>query len=82
MSTPTLTRQDVAEEVARLLGRVPEDLPEDENLVLMGLGSLEVMQLVNQWRRRGIEVDFGALVASPTLGGWWAQLVPESEGPR
>jgi aryl carrier-like protein len=42
----------------------------DANLVLLGLGSLEIMRLVGRWRRMGIPADFGELAAEPTINGW------------
>jgi aryl carrier-like protein len=76
MDARTFTRQDMVEEVARALSLPPEQIPQDENLVLLGLGSLEMMQLVNEWRRQGIDVNFRELVAHPTIGQWWARLAP------
>lgn len=79
MDTGQLTEQEIRDAVATALGISPGDIPEDENLVLLGLGSLEMMKLVNQWRRRQVTVEFRELVANPTLRNWSRLLVVEHE---
>ncbi|WP_367127392.1 phosphopantetheine-binding protein [Saccharothrix sp. HUAS TT1] len=83
MTSPSrvLTRQDVREAVARRLGVDPDDIDVDENLVVLGLGSLEMMQLVNDWERAGVRVEFRELAAGPTLRGWWDHLTGDREDP-
>jgi aryl carrier-like protein len=82
MNLYRLSRHEVREAVAQTLDVAPDDIPEDENLVLLGLGSLEMMSLMNQWRRNGVDIDFRELVANPTLSSWWSYLAPESLDPR
>ncbi|NRQ35170.1 phosphopantetheine-binding protein [Nonomuraea sp. NN258] len=71
-----LTRDEVRLAVAGCLGLAADDLNADDNLVVLGLSSLEVMQLVNRWKRQGIRADFRVLAARPTLSGWWEHLSP------
>jgi mycobactin phenyloxazoline synthetase len=71
-STPTETELRAA--VAPLVGLAPDAIDPDANLVVLGIGSLEIMRLVSGWRRDRIPVDFEALVAGPTLAGWLAHF--------
>ena len=49
---------------------VARDLGDSENLLELGLSSLTIMRLVNQWRKQGVKVSFGSLMENPTLVGW------------
>ncbi len=42
-----------------------------KNLLELGLNSLQIMRLINQWRKDGIRVSFGELMENPTLDEWW-----------
>jgi len=42
----------------------------EDNLVELGLDSMQVMRLVNKWRRAGVDVTFAALMEHPRLGDW------------
>ena len=62
---------------------VARDLGDSENLLELGLSSLTIMRLVNQWRKQGVKVSFGSLMENPTLGlifllhrTWLLQLRP------
>ncbi|NKZ06459.1 non-ribosomal peptide synthetase [Actinomadura latina] len=63
---------------ADLLGVRPEDLGHGEDLIAQGLDSIRIMQLANDWQRRGVNVRFGDLVESPTIASWHALL--QSDG--
>ena len=45
---------------------VARDLGDSENLLELGLSSLTIMRLVNQWRKQGVKVSFGSLTVSYT----------------
>lgn len=53
---------------------VARDFGDSENLLELGLSSLTIMRLVNQWRKQGVKVSFGSLMENPTLEGWWALI--------
>lgn len=75
-----LTRQVLRRMVARSMQLDEADLPGDgEDLVDHGLDSITAMELISAWHRRGIEVGFPELMASPTLGDWW-RLISERGG--
>jgi aryl carrier-like protein len=59
---------------ADMIGVEPDTIAPDANLVHLGLGSLEMMRLVNRWRRDGLAVSFGTLAAEPTLEAWQRHL--------
>ena len=65
---------DVCAEVADLLGVSADTVDPSGNLISQGLDSIRMMSLAGRWRRRGIDVDFAALAADPTVEAW-SQLV-------
>ena len=75
-----LTSAQIRSEVAQTIGVEPASIGNEENLVLLGMGSLEMMRLVNRWRREGLEVDFAVLAGNPTLQGWNSHLCPDEVG--
>jgi len=46
----------------------------DDNLMDYGLDSVQVMTLIGNWRREGLDVSFADLAGRPTLTGWLAVL--------
>ncbi|MFD6533818.1 phosphopantetheine-binding protein [Streptomyces sp. NPDC060184] len=67
---PTEVSAALREAVATMIGAQPDEIAPDANLIHLGLGSLEMMRLVNRWRRDGLPVSFRALAAEPTLDAW------------
>ncbi|WP_414689000.1 amino acid adenylation domain-containing protein [Mycobacterium sp.] len=57
-------------EVAELLGVSADAVDPGGNLIGQGLDSIRMMSLAGRWRRRGIDVDFAALSAEPTIKAW------------
>ena len=74
--TPTLTRDAMQADIARLLMLTPAEIDPDENLSYFGLDSIRVMSLLEQWRERGAQIQFVDLAEKTTLNEWW-QLVQE-----
>jgi aryl carrier-like protein len=72
-----LTLEDVRAQVAELLFEDPAELADDEELIDWGLDSVRVMTLVEQWRKRGVQITFADLAERPTLADWWAVLEPK-----
>jgi aryl carrier-like protein len=74
MSTNTAgeppTQQELRDAVAAIVGSEPGAIPLDANLFHLGIGSLEMMRLVNRWRRANIRVSFRELATEPTLAAW------------
>lgn len=67
---------DLRVQVADVLHCDPAEIQDQDNLVLRGLGSLELMRLVTAWRRHGKSIDLGAVIADPTITAWHALLNP------
>lgn len=42
----------------------------DDNLMDFGLDSVQVMTLIGNWQRQGLDVSFAELAGKPTLAGW------------
>ena len=59
----------VKEQIKQKLSN-PIDFNDTENLLELGLSSLVIMRLVNQWRKQGIKVSFGSLMEHPTFQEW------------
>ncbi|MFI6982092.1 phosphopantetheine-binding protein [Embleya sp. NPDC050154] len=64
------TSADLRESVSAMIGTPSGEIAGDANLVLLGLGSLEMMRLVTRWRRQGLAVEFRDLAAEPTIDAW------------
>ncbi|TYB47905.1 non-ribosomal peptide synthetase [Actinomadura chibensis] len=73
-SAPAPALDEIARAAADLLGVRPEDLDHGEDLIALGLDSVRVMQLANDWLRRGLDVKFTDLVEAPTIESWHALL--------
>lgn len=56
--------------VAAMIGTEPGAIPEDADLVRLGVDSLGMLRLANRFRRAGIRVPFRELAAEPTLAAW------------
>jgi yersiniabactin nonribosomal peptide synthetase len=50
------------------------DVDDSQNLLELGLNSLQIMRLVNQWRKQGVRVSFGEIMERPNLARWWQLL--------
>lgn len=70
--------QSVRAEVAQLLGVGADAVDPDADLIASGLDSIRMMSLSGRWRKQGIEVDFAALAANPTLRAWSALVAERS----
>ncbi|TWH46110.1 non-ribosomal peptide synthetase [Sporomusa sp. KB1] len=65
--------EEVRRQINAMLPKAAE-FDDNHNLIELGLDSLQIMRLVNQWRRRGWAVTFAELIAAPCLGDWWSLL--------
>ncbi|MFB7620037.1 phosphopantetheine-binding protein [Kitasatospora sp. NPDC056181] len=71
---PTGVSTELRTTVAAAIGTEPTTIAPDDNLVHLGLGSLEMMRLATRWRRDGRPVSFRTLAADPTLAAWQRHL--------
>jgi mycobactin phenyloxazoline synthetase len=75
MSNPAVAdSQSIRGAVADLLGVGSDAVDPSADLIGQGLDSIRMMTLAGRWRRAGIDVDFAALAAAPTVSAW-AELV-------
>ena len=72
---------DIRAQVAELLDADAGAVDPDADLVGQGLDSIRMMSLAGQWRRRGLDVDFAALAAEPTVAAWAALVAGASAAP-
>lgn len=61
---------EVKEQIKQKLP-VQKEFEDSDNLLELGLSSIVIMRLVNQWRKQGVKVAFGTLMEHPTLNEWW-----------
>ncbi|AHF03939.1 enantio-pyochelin synthetase E [Marichromatium purpuratum 984] len=72
--------ETVRDQIRALLPPGDTEIDAEENLIALGLDSLQVMQLINQWRCAGAEVGFSELIERPTLTAW-QQLLDAAPAP-
>lgn len=78
--TPQNTQQKLSlgsmqEAIAALLCIDVEEVDPEENLLYLGLDSIRVMTLIDQWRAQGIDITLAELAESTTLNEWYEILV-------
>jgi aryl carrier-like protein len=69
-----VTREHLAGTIAGMAGVAREDVRGDADLTALGLGSLDILRLVNEYRMRGVPVTYRELATEPTLDAWWARI--------
>ena len=75
----TMTREDLRRQLAEAMEIDPADLPDDGNLIDLGLDSMRAMNLAMQWEEDGLELDFADLAESETLAGLWSLIAAGQE---
>lgn len=73
-----LTFEGVREQAAELLDIPASELSDTDDLMMMGLDSIRLMSLVEEWRQVGVDVNFMEIVKKRTLSDWWS-LISESK---
>lgn len=66
--------QDTKVQIGKILKLDPEKIRDQDNLIELGINSLKIMRLVNDWRKRGAKVTFAELISQPTFQQWWNLL--------
>lgn len=69
-----VTREHLAGTIAGMAGVAREDVRDAADLTALGLGSLDILRLVNEYRMRGVPVTYRELATEPTLDAWWARI--------
>lgn len=83
-----ISRGEIRSLIAAQLGCPETDVADDDDLIQLGLNSICMMALAGRWRKRGADITFAALAASPTVESWHdllsvhgAGTAAESEAP-
>lgn len=63
--------------VSSLLDMPVEHIPDDRNLIELGIDSIAMMRIAGTLRREGIHVGFAELASAPTLAAWRALVGDE-----
>ena len=50
--------------------KLQSNISKGQNLLELGLTSLQVMKLMGQWKKKGIAIKFTDLISNPTLESW------------
>lgn len=74
LAGPAWTEERVRGQVAALLGVDPQDLHGDDDLLMLGLDSVRLMLLTEDWQREGRRVSYADVAARPTLNAIVAAL--------
>ncbi|MFT2721896.1 isochorismatase family protein [Deinococcus sp. A31D244] len=67
LAGPAWTEGRVRGQIAALLGVDPQDLHGDDDLLMLGLDSVRLMLLTEDWQREGRRVSYADVAARPTL---------------
>ncbi|MDW6092709.1 isochorismatase family protein [Vibrio rhizosphaerae] len=74
-SAPVINLAAMQKDVAEMLDLETDDIDVDENLMLLGLDSIRAMNLLERWRKQGVNVAFSEVMKQVTLRGWWQLMV-------
>ncbi|MDK8511309.1 phosphopantetheine-binding protein [Corynebacterium bovis] len=66
----SFSRARIVTDIASVTDYPADELKDDTVLTDIGLDSLRMMELIEDWRADGASVDYYELVTHPTLGEW------------
>ncbi|WP_421845086.1 amino acid adenylation domain-containing protein [Mycobacterium sp.] len=69
-----VSRAEIRATISNQLGCNGTDFDNHDDLIQCGLSSIGMMALAGGWRKRGADITFGQLAASPTVESWYALL--------
>ncbi|NIF21637.1 non-ribosomal peptide synthetase [Candidatus Pantoea multigeneris] len=72
MATPL--QHKIFTDISPFLPDMPNPLPDNCDLIGLGLDSLAMMKLAAMWRRQGHDVSFARLIEQPRLDAWLEML--------
>lgn len=75
-----IDREEIRDTVAAELGCPAADVADHDDLIQLGLNSIRMMALAGGWRKRGADITFAELAASPTVGSWHGLLGSRDAG--
>ncbi|RYY79239.1 MAG: isochorismatase [Moraxellaceae bacterium] len=62
------------QQVAAQLNIESDEIEDDDNLLMLGLDSVQLMNLLGHWRKMGANIEFQDLAEEPTLAAWTQRL--------
>lgn len=71
---PALSYEGLQARLLTLIDEPAANFDADENLMDYGLDSVQVMELVAEFKQQGIALEFEDLARWPSLNGWWALI--------
>ncbi|WP_211745683.1 isochorismatase family protein [Paenibacillus sp. Marseille-Q4541] len=77
---PIVTPESLRTVIANLLYMPETEISVDEDVTMLGLDSIRIMNLVEQWRAQGKDINFIDLLEKPTLLDWCDLLNADSNG--
>lgn len=75
-----ITKAEIKAAVAGQLGIEEGEVADHDDLIQLGLDSIRTMKLAGGWRKRGADINFAQLAASPTVASWHGMLAVEEAG--
>ncbi|MEV6427912.1 amino acid adenylation domain-containing protein [Nocardia sp. NPDC051463] len=76
-SRANIDKDEIRSAVAGQLGISVGEIADHDDLIQLGLDSIRTMKLAGGWRKRGADINFAQLVASPTVQSWYGLLGAE-----
>ncbi|MCV7353266.1 non-ribosomal peptide synthetase [Mycobacterium parmense] len=76
----SITRDEIRAAVADQLGCAEGEVADHDDLIQLGLSSIRMMALAGGWRKRGADITFAQLAATPTVDSWYGLLTPGEAG--
>ncbi|MET7768726.1 amino acid adenylation domain-containing protein [Nocardia sp. NPDC005366] len=73
-------KEEIRAAVAGQLGIDAGDFADHDDLIQLGLDSIRTMKLAGGWRKRGADINFAQLAASPSVASWHDLLNADAAG--
>ncbi|WP_328409196.1 non-ribosomal peptide synthetase [Nocardia sp. NBC_00403] len=74
IGTAGIDKEEIRAAVASQIGLGAGDIADHDDLIQLGLDSIRTMKLAGGWRKRGVDINFAQLAASPTVASWHGLL--------
>jgi mycobactin phenyloxazoline synthetase len=74
-----ISRDQIRSTIAAQLGCPAADIADHDDLIQVGLNSMRMMALAGGWRKRGSDITFAQLAATPTVDSWYLLLSTEDK---
>ncbi|OBK18184.1 non-ribosomal peptide synthetase [Mycobacterium asiaticum] len=76
-----ISKDEIKATIAAHLGCPVTDVADHDDLIQLGLNSIRMMSLAGGWRKRGADITFAELAASPTVESWHGLLSGDQAPP-